>query len=272
MDPKHALYVLLDSNLPTGGFVASGGLESYAKHGFLSTPTSLYGPSAVGAIQALDLEFAREAAVASASTSTSTSMSTSSKSKFNGDLSAPARPHSAAPLGPSRAGPALMRFASAETDNFAASTGWYLSEAWECVMRALEYSESTDSADTKGGGKDEADITADTVTRLVSLDHTHESTLLSHVARRASRAQGMALLTLYVRGLVPPPGFDETDGVDFMDDDVADANRRRARELAIDGILKTYRRAIRLSAPGHLAVCFGVVAACLGLDLGKSWS
>lgn len=33
---SHLLYVLLDSNLPTGGFVASSGLESYAKHGLLS--------------------------------------------------------------------------------------------------------------------------------------------------------------------------------------------------------------------------------------------
>lgn len=34
----HLLYILLDSNLPTGGFVASSGLESYAKHGFLKRP------------------------------------------------------------------------------------------------------------------------------------------------------------------------------------------------------------------------------------------
>lgn len=33
---RHVLYILLDSNLPTGGFVASSGLESYAKHGFFS--------------------------------------------------------------------------------------------------------------------------------------------------------------------------------------------------------------------------------------------
>lgn len=33
---RHLLYVLLDSNLPTGGFVASSGLESYIKHGFFA--------------------------------------------------------------------------------------------------------------------------------------------------------------------------------------------------------------------------------------------
>ncbi|KAJ9116396.1 hypothetical protein QFC22_004838 [Naganishia vaughanmartiniae] len=36
---EHLLYILLDSNLPTGGFVASSGLESYAKHGFLRSTT-----------------------------------------------------------------------------------------------------------------------------------------------------------------------------------------------------------------------------------------
>lgn len=36
----HLLYILLDSNLPTGGFVASSGLESYTKHGFLGTASN----------------------------------------------------------------------------------------------------------------------------------------------------------------------------------------------------------------------------------------
>ncbi|GHJ90368.1 hypothetical protein NliqN6_6770 [Naganishia liquefaciens] len=36
----HLLYILLDSNLPTGGFVASSGLESYTKHGFLGTTSN----------------------------------------------------------------------------------------------------------------------------------------------------------------------------------------------------------------------------------------
>jgi hypothetical protein len=34
------LLVLSDSNLPTGSFVASAGLESYVKHGFPSPPIS----------------------------------------------------------------------------------------------------------------------------------------------------------------------------------------------------------------------------------------
>lgn len=36
----HLLYILLDSNLPTGGFVASSGLESYVKHGFVGTSSN----------------------------------------------------------------------------------------------------------------------------------------------------------------------------------------------------------------------------------------
>jgi urease accessory protein UreF len=39
-EERHLLYILLDSNLPTGGFVASSGLESYSKHGFLSSSST----------------------------------------------------------------------------------------------------------------------------------------------------------------------------------------------------------------------------------------
>ena len=47
--PSHLLHVLLDSNLPTGGFIASSSLESYAKHGFFraQTPSTSPGQSVV---------------------------------------------------------------------------------------------------------------------------------------------------------------------------------------------------------------------------------
>ncbi|GAA5854808.1 hypothetical protein JCM8547_004078 [Rhodosporidiobolus lusitaniae] len=42
---SYLLALLSDSNLPTGGFVASSGLESYIQHGYLSTSTSSSTPS-----------------------------------------------------------------------------------------------------------------------------------------------------------------------------------------------------------------------------------
>ncbi|GMK59118.1 hypothetical protein CspeluHIS016_0701330 [Cutaneotrichosporon spelunceum] len=206
--PEHALYVLLDSNLPTGGFVASSGLESYTKHGFL-TPARPYGVSDPPDIRSSRIGPGREWGSGRA-------------------------PQSGATLGPSKAGPAMAEFAAAEVDNFEASTGWYLRAAWEATRRAL-------SQDVEGG-----------IEELVHLDEAHEATLLSHVARRASKAQGIALLTLYARGLGPPPGLYE-GGKD---------GDGRAAELVAG-----YKRAVRRGAPGHLAVCFGTVCAALGIDL-----
>ncbi|KAL1408734.1 hypothetical protein Q8F55_005547 [Vanrija albida] len=200
---QHLLYVLLDSNLPTGGFVASSGLESYAKHGFLRPPPAE--PYAEG--QAAPVSVEQRAA-----------------------------PSSAAALGPAKAGPALVSFAQAEVDNYAASTGWYVAQA-HAAVRAYD-----------GEGLDAG------VAALLALDAAHEATLLSHVARRASKAQGIATLSLYFRGLGPPPGFDGEAG--------APATR---------ALVDAYRARIRKGlAPGHLAVCWGVMTAALGLDLETS--
>jgi urease accessory protein len=54
----HLLFVLLDSSLPTGGFVSSSGLESYAKHGFLSTRSPAAGG---GTTQRRLVKYAEEA-------------------------------------------------------------------------------------------------------------------------------------------------------------------------------------------------------------------
>ncbi|KAL1738340.1 UreF-domain-containing protein, partial [Schizophyllum fasciatum] len=75
-----------------------------------------------------------------------------------------------------------------------------------------------------------------------------EASTLNHVARRASRAQGVALLTLYAKGLAPPRG--------------AEPLRR-----ALDAYKRRVRRA---DAPGHLPVCWGALAAALGLPLARA--
>jgi urease accessory protein len=40
MEEEYLLLLLSDSNLPTGGFVASSGLESFIQHGYLTTTTT----------------------------------------------------------------------------------------------------------------------------------------------------------------------------------------------------------------------------------------
>lgn len=254
-DTTHALYTLLDSNLPTGGFVASSGLESYAKHGFL-TPSRPYGVA-----DAPDLTSARVAA--------------GREWGQRGSV-----PQSAAPLGPSKAGPAMADFARAEVENFEASTGWYLSESWGVVVRALAEPASPrpspatpDAASASASAPNPAPTLDAAIAALVTLDETHETTLLSHVARRASKAQGVALLTLYARGLGPPPGFDGEDDDHEANGDTTKAEERekeRESEERAQALVAGYKRAVRRGAPGHLAVCFGTVAAALGMDLRES--
>jgi urease accessory protein len=79
--------------------------------------------------------------------------------------------------------------------------------------------------------------------------------MLSHVARRASKAQGVAMLTLFARGLSRPVGFD----------DLGDNSSDKAEE-----IIGAYKKLVRKGAvPGHLAICWGVITASLGLASGK---
>jgi urease accessory protein UreF len=157
---QHLLHVLLDSNLPTGGFISSSGLESFAKHGLLDKQ---------GVTQS------------------------------------------------------VVAFARAEIENYRMMTLCFVVDAWNLV--------------TSG----------DTLDKIVTLDMYHESTTLSHVARRSSKAQGVAMLTLYARGLCPSG----TGNV----------------------MIDEYKRLIRQNkTPGHLAVCWGVITAVLGLPLGTSSS
>ncbi|WWC63141.1 uncharacterized protein I303_105741 [Kwoniella dejecticola CBS 10117] len=252
-DPSevHLLYVLLDSNLPTGGFVSSSGLESFAKHGFLSTIPPFYDTEA-----ASDLSDEKR----------SNHVSTSKRSISEG----------------------VVDFARAEVENYACTTGGFVSDSWMIVNDALP-SASTSSwqtAESGGGGggggrqnsqpEDEDDLVSRIVNDVIALDRYNEATLLSHVARRSSKAQGVAMLTLYTRGLSEPElsGLNEDGDNDHGSseggDDLYRDRMRKRREMA-KRIVDGYKRSIRKGdSPGHLAVCWGVITACLGLSLDRS--
>ncbi|ODN78998.1 hypothetical protein L202_04509 [Cryptococcus amylolentus CBS 6039] len=205
----HLLYVLLDSNLPTGGFVSSSGLESFAKHGLLgSSYTYSSDPPAPGGAPA-------------------------KKNMMGG----------------------LVEFATAEVKNYGSTTGGFVRDAWLAVDRARQIFVSKPDESSEALAKVLQDVER--------LDNYHEATLLSHVGRRSSRAQGVAMLTLYARGLSRPTGISEYG-------DSKEAKEEKVEELAgqvVDG----YKRLVRLGkAPGHLAVCWGVVASALGLGIDRA--
>jgi len=216
----HLLYVLLDSNLPTGGFVSSSGLESYAKHGFL------------------------------ASTQTYALKHTGSSTPVSRKIT-PAK--------------GLMDFAHAELDNYASTTVCFVADAWRAVHAALTGPSST-SDDSPVGRSGEVESRVNhAMTLIEELDQYHDAALLSHVARRSSKAQGVAMLTLYGRGLSAPPGLEEY----LSDPGKRDLDTEKLRREVSSGIVDRMKRMIRLGKlPGHLSTSWGVITAALGLPLG----
>ena len=95
---------------------------------------------------------------------------------------------------------------------------------------------------------------------LGRLDALYDASTLNHVARRASCAQGAALLTLYTRGFTRPALLPPDD----------DNNNAENRASALVTALKLRVRRGEPDAPvGHLPICWGVLTGALGLTIGK---
>lgn len=90
---------------------------------------------------------------------------------------------------------------------------------------------------------------------MLALDELYETTTLNHVARRASRSQGVALLTLYTKGFSLPTLPDGTS---------SSTNPKLASQL-VDQLKLIVRRE---DTPGHLPICWGVLTGALGLSVG----
>jgi urease accessory protein len=228
-DELHLLYILLDSNLPTGGFVSSSGLESYVKHGFLGLPSFSLSPH-----------------------------DDNDKKEFT------------AVKGVKNVIRGVTDFAEAEVGQYAQTTGCFVKDSWRVVNTFLSRPDL-----------DEGEKVREVIGQIEKLDEYHEGTLLSHVARRASKAQGIAMLTLYGRGLSRPVGFelerDDSNGngpehPGEGDEDRQEEERLQMREKKAKKVIDAYKLLVRKgSVPGHLAVCWGVITAALGLALGMSF-
>ncbi|KAI6100288.1 hypothetical protein F5141DRAFT_1009875 [Pisolithus sp. B1] len=172
-DETYIQLLLADSNLPTGSFVASSGLESFSTHGLLSlTP-----------------------------------------SKTDGTLA----------------------FVQDNLHNHAHSALPFTSDAHSLVCALSESSTHSSLAQVD-----------QTLAALIILDRSYESMTLNHVTRRASTAQGTAMLTLHARAFAP-------------------SSTSEVIPTLIDNLKLAVRRG---EAHGHLPVCWGVLTAALGLSLG----
>jgi urease accessory protein len=198
MDETYLLLLLSDSNLPTGSFVASSGLESFLKHGFGAPPLTQATPSLKANTIAT---FIRDSLATYA--------------------------------------PSALPFVS---DAHAAATR----------LRCKEIDKMGNEIDQE-----------QTLALLTELDGLYECMTLNHVARRASAAQGVALLSLYSKGFSRPPG----PGFSYLVPEGSEEDPAHAMPGLVDAYKLLVRRGER-NAHGHLPVCWGVLCAALGLPLG----
>lgn len=91
-----------------------------------------------------------------------------------------------------------------------------------------------------------------TIKKLLELDELYETMTLNHVAKRASKAQGVALLTLYTKGFSCPSGLGDEDHL--------------SKNLAV--LIDRLKLMVRgEETHGHLPVCWGVLTGALGISL-----
>lgn len=169
------ILLLSDGNLPTGSFVASSGLESYAKHGFSLASSEL-----------------------------------------------------------------VLEFVHDNLESYAHSALAFVNDVYDHTSEALKIIDLERCYEP-----------------ILRLDGLYDSMTLNHVTRRASKAQGVALLTLLSKGF-SPPNWAKTENTNIQI-----SGFRLADKLKLD---------VRRSAtPGHLPICWGVLTAILGLSKGISF-
>ncbi|KAG1806547.1 uncharacterized protein HD556DRAFT_1225430 [Suillus plorans] len=101
--------------------------------------------------------------------------------------------------------------------------------------------------------KGEPDIGHDaTIKKLLELDELYDTMTLNHVAKRASKAQGVALLTLYTKGFARPSGPSDEDHLS------------KSLTVLIDRLKLMVRGE---ETHGHLPMCWGVLTSVLGISL-----
>lgn len=192
---EYILLVLSDSNLPTGGFVASSGLESFWAHGLLQmlgTQWSINGTS------------------------------TSSEQ--------------------------LVAFISASLDTYGHLIAGFLQDVHRIVY---EYMHST--------SQDASSSLAFVAEEVERLDIALHAMMLNHVAQRASKAQGIALLTLYAKSFAPIPNSQEiSNSVDRLSIQASKRGYALLQEIKF--------RIRRGSSHGHLPICWAAFMAALGVD------
>ncbi|KAG8962009.1 hypothetical protein FRC00_010677 [Tulasnella sp. 408] len=135
---------------------------------------------------------------------------------------------------PPRLTSATIRFLQDSVQSYARSALPFVGGVHNIAEKALSTSEGIDALQD-----------------IMQLDSLYESMTLNHVARRASKAQGVALLTLYSKGFSEPLWIPQSR-----------SPLSKAMTSLIEGLKLKIRKG---DTPGHLPICWAVLAAALGL-------
>ena len=77
------------------------------------------------------------------------------------------------------------------------------------------------------------------------------------------------MLTLFGRGLTRPVGFE----AEYQGEDQGQVEDEGVKEKKSKALIDAYKLLVRKgSVPGHLAICWGIITAALGLALGTYFS
>ena len=103
--------------------------------------------------------------------------------------------------------------------------------------------------------------------KIIALDSLYEVSTLNQVTLRASKAQGVAQLSLFSKGF-SKPALSTSSLLQHSSDSIS----CQPHSTDVDGIgelVDEYKRLIRRGeSQGHLPVCWGILTAGLGLSLG----
>ncbi|CAO1635817.1 unnamed protein product [Parajaminaea phylloscopi] len=215
------LWLLSDSNLPTGGFVASSGLEAYYVHGFLHHASPR--PDKRGAQSSTD-----------------------------------------------RIAAATVDFLRASLTSYASSALPFLLDAHRRVTawsRGLSQDGEKVNCNDRTEAHDGVDCLDSCLQDLTDLDEAYQSFALNHVLRRASKAQGMALLTLYSKSFARS-SLGQRGSCADDDPEAVSSEQAQPCDRLIEGLRKRVRfAAAQGRAPhAHLPVCWGVLTAALSVE------
>jgi urease accessory protein len=131
----------------------------------------------------------------------------------------------------------LLLFLSSSIENYAYSALPFVTDSWQVIPQ------------TSNNDVDDALI----FENIIKLDYLYEACTSNVITKRASKAQGVAMLTLFSKS------FSE----EFNKDN---EEKRNIGDRIIDKLKLEVRKE---NTFGHLPVTFGLVSKCLGISLGK---